>query len=42
MVPDRNTIKKFIEKFQTTASAANKIPAGSVRTVWTPENTGRV
>jgi hypothetical protein len=40
-VPNRSTIKKWIQKFRTTASATNKNPEGRVRNVRTPEDTER-
>jgi hypothetical protein len=36
-VPDRNTIKNWVQKFRTTASATDRKPEGRVRTVRTPE-----
>jgi transposase len=42
MVPDRNTIKNWVQKFRPTASATNKKPGGRVGTVWSPENTETV
>jgi hypothetical protein len=36
-VHDHNTIMNWVEKFCITASATNKNPWGTVRTMWTPE-----
>jgi len=41
-VPDSNTIKNWIEKFQTTTSVINKKPGSSVRIAQMPENTEKV
>ena len=38
-VPDRNTIKNWVQNFRTMASATNKKPGAAVRTVRTPEGT---
>ena len=40
-VPHRNTLKKWVQKFRTTASATNKKPENRVRTVRTPETIER-
>jgi hypothetical protein len=37
-VTDRSTIKNWVQKFRTTASATNKKPEGRVKTERTPEN----
>jgi hypothetical protein len=41
-VPDSNTIKNWIQKFQTTTSVINKKPGSSVRIVQTPESADMV
>lgn len=41
-VPDRSIIKNWAQKFRSTASATNKKPGSTVRTVRTPENTERL
>lgn len=42
MVPDRNTIKNWVQMFRPTASATNKKLGGRVGIVWSPENTEAV
>lgn len=41
-VPERHTIRRWVDQFRATASATNKKPPGKPRTVRTPENIERV
>jgi len=41
-VPNRRTIKVWMEKFRSSGSVFDKKPGGSKRTVRTPENIDRV
>lgn len=41
-VPERHTIRRWVDQFRATASAVNKTPPGRPRTVRTPENIERV